>query len=64
MKIYLITPAKPGPVFAQPELTASEWAANTRKAFLMSIGYTATTINAYEVKTQGANFNTVATIQL
>lgn len=64
MTIYLITPIKPGPVFAQPELTASEYAAHERKKYLETAGYTATTISAYEVKTQGVNFNTIAQVKV
>ena len=64
MKIYLITPIKPGPIFSQPELTASEYAAKERKEYLIKTGYTATVINAYDVKTQGVNFHTIAQVQL
>lgn len=60
MTIYLITPVKPGPVFFTPEMTASEYAAKERKKWLENEGYTATTISLYEVKTQGANFHTIA----
>lgn len=64
MTIYLITPIKPGPVFAQPELTASQHAAHERKKQLEKMGYTASVINAYEVKTQGINFHTIAQVKL
>lgn len=64
MTIYLITPVKPGPVYAQPELTASECAAKNRKTYLESQGWTATAITPYEVKTQGANFHTIAQVKL
>ena len=47
-----------------PELTASEYAASQRKRYLLEHGFAdSVCITYYDVKTQGVNFNTIATVK-
>lgn len=59
MTIYLIQAQKQGGLFCQPELSASRYASELRKLQLEKQGMTVT-IDKYEVKTQGVNFNSIS----